>query len=128
MRFKKSELVKECLLADMEGEPLPIGPTLPATKNPWKRQKVSGTLCHTRNKLLIVFHIPPQEFGFSRSLFGRFGRNRAVPPSPPMQQAQSKTKKDSKSMCTHTTKLCTHPPQSPLRVRAYVERKKDDAV
>jgi hypothetical protein len=69
MRFKKSELVKECLLADMEGEPLPIGPATPITKNPWKRQK---------------------EF---RSLFGRF-RNRA-PPSPPLQH--TKAKKDSKS-------------------------------
>ena len=40
----------------------------------------------------------PQEFGFSRSLFGRF-RNRGVPPSPPLQQtAGHKTKKDSKGI------------------------------
>ena len=44
MRFKRSELVKECLLAEMEGEPLPIGSVVPAAKNPWKRQKVRWTI------------------------------------------------------------------------------------
>lgn len=40
MRFKRSNIVKECLLADMAGSPLPIGPAPPITKNPWKKQKV----------------------------------------------------------------------------------------
>lgn len=40
MRFKRSDLVKECLLADMEGGVLPIGPAPLIPKNPWRKQKV----------------------------------------------------------------------------------------
>lgn len=40
MRFKRSDLVKECLLADMEGGALPIGPAPVIPKNPWRKQKV----------------------------------------------------------------------------------------
>ena len=123
MRFKRSELVKECLLAEMEGEPLPIGPVVPATKNPWKRQKVSSsTLCvlaWRRQIISCVFLTPiPQEFGFSRSLFGRrFGRNRAVPPSPPLTQTGPKNKKDSKgidsSHYNYGSSVRTPPPPPP---------------
>ena len=55
MRFKRSDLVKECLLADMEGDPLPIGPATPITKNPWKKQKVCATHTHRETVYLSVF-------------------------------------------------------------------------
>ena len=53
MRFKRSDLVKECLLADMEGNPLPIGPAPQIVKNPWKKQKVSART-HKQTHTLIT--------------------------------------------------------------------------
>ena len=56
MRFKRSDLVKECLLADMEGNPLPIGPAPQIVKNPWKKQKVSART-HKQTHTLVLLTI-----------------------------------------------------------------------
>ena len=55
-RFKKSDLAKECLLAEMEGKPLPIEAAAPQTQQKsqqqsqytgiWKRHRVGGVSCH----------------------------------------------------------------------------------
>lgn len=52
-RFKKSEIVKQCLMAEMEGKPLPIDSSPPQKQNPsqyngiWKKHRVRGSHTHT---------------------------------------------------------------------------------
>ncbi len=61
-RFKKSEIVKQCLIAEMEWKPLPIDPTPheKATESQqfngiWKKQRVrmTHTHCSVRNSSYV---------------------------------------------------------------------------
>ena len=108
-RFKKSELAKQCLLAEMEGKPLPVQMDEKKTTPPagdgvgiWKMHRVTSGSPPYRPRPSYIY-MCQQELFRGRSLWDRLRPSAGVVPgtasSAQVEGSPKMEKKKSKSVC-----------------------------